>query len=97
MKNIEHACFTVLDASINNAFKVSNNPAIIGWHAGMMVREILDRLSTTYGQPTPAAMELNEHSAANILQPMPPKSSSIALKIAQKLQFWVKIPTRIAS
>ncbi len=59
MQNIEHACFTVLDASINNAFKVSNNPTIIGWHAGMIVQEILDQLSMIYGQPTTAAMELN--------------------------------------
>jgi hypothetical protein len=28
MRNIEHACFTVLDLSINNAFKVSNKPSI---------------------------------------------------------------------
>ncbi len=56
---------------LNNAFKVSNNPPIIGWHAGMMVQEILDQLSMIYGQPTPAAMELNnvalrsQYSAAN--------------------------------
>jgi hypothetical protein len=29
MQNIEHACFTMLNASINDAFKVSNNPIII--------------------------------------------------------------------
>jgi hypothetical protein len=71
MKNIEHACFTALDSSINDALKISNNPAIIGWHASMTVQEILDQLSMIYGQPTPAAMELNDvafrsqYSAAN--------------------------------
>jgi hypothetical protein len=35
MQNIERACFTTLDASINNAFKVSNDPNIWGWHAGL--------------------------------------------------------------
>jgi hypothetical protein len=58
-QNIERTCFTVLDASINEAFKVLKNPTIIGWHTGMTVQEILDQLSTIYGQPTPAAMELN--------------------------------------
>ncbi len=41
-RNIERACFTVLDLTINNAFKVSNDPAIQGWHAGMSVMFILD-------------------------------------------------------
>ncbi len=37
MKNIECACFTVLNASINDTFKVSDDPAIPGWHAGMRI------------------------------------------------------------
>jgi hypothetical protein len=71
MQNIKRACFTTLDASINNAFKVSNNPTIIGWHAGMTEHKILDQLSNIYGQLTLAAMELNDvafrsqYSAAN--------------------------------
>ena len=71
MQNIERACFTALDASINEAFKVSNDPNVRGWHAGMRVIDILNQLSSTYGQPTPAALEANDHifrsptSAAN--------------------------------
>jgi hypothetical protein len=65
MQNIEHACFTVLDASINDAFKVANNPNITGWQAGISVQEILDQLSNIYGQPTPAAMELNDVAFRN--------------------------------
>jgi hypothetical protein len=60
LQNIERACFTVLDASINDAFKVSTDPTITGWHAGMSVRDILDQLSSIYDQPTPAAMEIND-------------------------------------
>jgi hypothetical protein len=59
MQNIKCAYFTALDASINDAFKVSNNPTITGWHTGMSVQEILEQLSNIYGQPTPVAMELN--------------------------------------
>jgi hypothetical protein len=61
MQNIKRACFTALDASINNAFKVLNNPNVRGWHAGMRVIDILDQLSATYGQPTPAVLEANNH------------------------------------
>jgi hypothetical protein len=61
MQNIERACFTALNASINNAFKVSNDPNIWGWHARMQVFDILNQLSVTYSQPTPAVLEANDH------------------------------------
>ena len=57
MQNIQRACFTALDGSINNAFKVSNDPNVQGWHVGMRVIDILDQLSSIYKQPTPAALE----------------------------------------
>jgi hypothetical protein len=60
MRNIKRACFTALDASINDAFKVSNDPIIQGWHAGTQVIDILDQLSTIYGQPTPAVLKTND-------------------------------------
>jgi hypothetical protein len=41
MQNIERACFTALNASVNDAFKVSNDPAVCGWHTGMRVIDIL--------------------------------------------------------
>jgi hypothetical protein len=60
MHNIERACFTALNVSINDAFKVSNDPTIQGWHAGMRVIGILDQLSIIYGQPTPAILKTNQ-------------------------------------
>jgi hypothetical protein len=60
MRNIERACFTALDASINNAFKVSNDLVIQRWHAGMQVINILDQLSAIYGQPTPTILKTND-------------------------------------
>jgi hypothetical protein len=60
MRNIECACFTVLDLSINDAYKVSNNPAIQGWHAGMSLIFILNQLSNLYGQPTPTILGTND-------------------------------------
>ena len=46
IQNIERTCFTALDASINDAFKVLNNPNVRGWHAGIRVIDILDQLSS---------------------------------------------------
>jgi hypothetical protein len=60
LQNIKRACFNALDSSVNNAFKVSDDPTIQGWHMGMTTRVVLDQLSTSYGQPTPSAMELND-------------------------------------
>jgi hypothetical protein len=60
LQNIECACFTALNASINDAIKVSTDPAIQGWHAGITVQEILNQLSSIYGLPRQAAMELND-------------------------------------
>jgi hypothetical protein len=57
MVNIERACFMAVDACINNAFKVSNDPTIQGWHEGMSVMSILDQLSNNYGNPIPAALD----------------------------------------
>jgi hypothetical protein len=61
MQNIKRVCFTALDVGINDAFKVLNDPNVRGWHAGMRVIDILDQLSTTYGQHTPAVLEANDH------------------------------------
>jgi hypothetical protein len=61
MQNIEWACFTALDSLVNDALKVSKDPTVQGWHAGMRVIDILDQLSATYGQPTPSALEANNH------------------------------------
>jgi hypothetical protein len=72
MRNIKRACFTILDSTINNAFKVSNDPAIQGWHAGMSVMFIPDQLSKLNGRPTPAVLKMNDmvirgpYSAADV-------------------------------
>jgi hypothetical protein len=66
MQNIERACFTTLDTSVNDGFKVSNNPTIQGRHTGLRVMDILNQLSMIYGQPTPAILEMND---ANFCSP----------------------------
>ena len=60
MQNIERVCFTALDSSVNDAFKLSNTPGVRGWHAGMTTVNILDQLSAVYGKPTAAALDAND-------------------------------------
>jgi hypothetical protein len=59
MVNIECTCFIAVNACINNACKVSNDPTNQGWHAGMQVMSIFNQLLDLYGKPTPTALEGN--------------------------------------
>jgi len=94
MQNIERACFTALDSSINDAFKVSNDPTVQGWHAGMRVIDILDQLSLIYGQPTLQPLKpTTTSSEARCQPPMLPKSYSAALKNAPRKRCSAKIST----
>jgi hypothetical protein len=98
LQNIKKVCFTALDASIDDAFKVSNNPNMAGLHAGMGTRKILGRLSQIYGQPTLAAKELNDvafHSQYSSADAT--KVLFRCIKIVLRLRFWVTTPTQIAS
>ncbi len=61
MRNIKRACFTALNASVNDTFKVSNVANGRGWHAGMKVIDILDQLNNIYGKPTSAALKSNDN------------------------------------
>jgi hypothetical protein len=61
MQNIKRACFTALDARINDPFKVSNMANGHGWHADMRVIDILDQLKNIYGKPTSSALKANNN------------------------------------
>jgi hypothetical protein len=69
--NIKQACFTALDASINVAFQVSNDPAVQGWHAGMSTLVILNQLFKLYGHPTPVILEQNNKIFCSPWLPIP--------------------------
>ena len=53
--NIQRAVYNLLNDNIDDAFKVSNNPALVGWNPAMEVRDIFDQITSTYGRTTPAA------------------------------------------
>jgi len=85
----------VLDASIIDAFKVSTDPTIRGWHAGMSVQDIF---STNY-----RAFMASHHQqpwklmalpfAVCIRQQMLPRCYFGELRIARKMQYSVEIHT----
>jgi hypothetical protein len=56
--NIHRAVFNILDDNIDDAFKVSNDPALVGWNPSMEPR--FDQITATYGKPTPAALLHND-------------------------------------
>jgi hypothetical protein len=58
--NIKRACYNMLDDTINDAFKVSNDPALTGWNLSMNIIDMLDQLVTTYGRPMPMALLQND-------------------------------------
>jgi hypothetical protein len=94
MQNIKRECFTALDASVNNAFKVLNDPAVPGWHAGMRVIDILDQLSATYGQSTPAALEENDHIFRSPTSATdPPEVLFRCIEECAEMALLVRIPT----
>jgi hypothetical protein len=67
--NIRRAVFNILDDNINDAFKVSNDPALVGWNQSMEPREMFDQITTTYGKPTPAALLQNDSLLRSMYSP----------------------------
>ena len=83
--NICRAVFNILDDNIDDAFKVSNHPMLVGWNPSMEPREMFDQITATYGKSTPAALMQNDMlSEAFILRTTPPKYCSGALTIVRK-------------
>jgi len=67
--NIRRAVFNCLDDGIDDAFKVSNDPALTGWNASMETREMFDQITATYGRPTPAPLLQNDTLFRSVYSP----------------------------
>ena len=67
--NIRRAVFNILDDNIDDAFKVSNDPALVGWNQSMEPREMFDQITSTYGKPTPAALLQNDTLFRSVYSP----------------------------
>ncbi len=51
-KNINRACFHMLDNLVPNQFKVLKNPMLTGWNVSMSIQDILYQMETLYGKPS---------------------------------------------
>jgi hypothetical protein len=51
LMNINQVCFCMLDKTIPDQYRVSNNPNLTGWNASMSIRAILDQLMENYSMP----------------------------------------------
>jgi hypothetical protein len=58
--NIHRTCFKMLNNSVPEEFKVSNNPALMGWNPTMSILDILSQLNTLYGCPEPMMLIQND-------------------------------------
>ena len=67
--NIRRAEFNIHDDNIDDAFKVSNNPALVGWNQSMEPREMFDQITATYGKPTLAALLQNDTLFHSVYSP----------------------------
>ena len=47
-RNIQRACFYMLDELASDQFKVSNIPTLTRWNASMSITNMLDQLERTY-------------------------------------------------
>jgi hypothetical protein len=59
-KNINRACFCMLDELVPNQYKVLNTPALIRWNATMSIQFILNQLKDVYGKPLAVALFAND-------------------------------------
>jgi hypothetical protein len=70
-KNIKQAaCYNMLDNSINNAFKFSIDPYLMGWNPSMEIIKIMDQLVTTFGQPMPITLLQNDTLFCSVYSPL---------------------------
>jgi hypothetical protein len=55
-KNINQACFCMLNELVPNQFKVSNTLALIWWNASMSIQDILNQMEDSYRKPSSALL-----------------------------------------
>ncbi len=59
-KNINHACFKMLDENVQPQYKVSNVTTMTGWNTTMSVRSILEQLEGSNGKPGMMTIHQND-------------------------------------
>jgi hypothetical protein len=72
--NVSCACFDVLKAHVDNAYKTApaTAPSTIGWNLTMLSNEIFEQLMSMYGKPTPNAIGQNNLTFISTYNPKDP-------------------------
>jgi len=96
--NIRRAVYNLLDDNIDDAFKVSNNLALVGWNPAMEVQEIFDQITSTYGWPTPASLLQSDTLFRSVYSPQDaPKMLFRRIEDCQEVQILGEDPYSAAN
>jgi hypothetical protein len=68
-RNIQRACFCMLDELVSDQFKVSNIPTLTGWNTSMSIMYMLDQLETMYGKPDMMTLFANDTLFRSVFNP----------------------------
>jgi hypothetical protein len=68
-KNINPACFRMLNNLVPNQFKVSNTPMLTGWNATTSIKVILTQMEDLYGKPLAAVLFANDTLFKSLFHP----------------------------
>jgi hypothetical protein len=86
-KNINCACFKMLDENVQLQYKVSNMTTMTGWNATMSVRLILEQLEGSYGKPNMMTIHQNDLLFRSPLLPSEaPEMLFYCIEQCQKIQ-----------
>jgi hypothetical protein len=92
-KNIQRACFRMLDANVAAQFKVSNNAALTGWNSTMTIIDILAQLQGSYGRPNMMTLFANDTLFRSPMTPGDsPEMLFYRLEQCQEIQRVGKLP-----
>ncbi len=76
----------MLNDTIPNQFKVSNQPNLTGWNALMSIQDILTQLDSLYGKPMPMALHNNKNLFRSAMAPTDtPKMLFYRIKQCQEI------------
>jgi hypothetical protein len=72
--NMYRAVYNILDAHVNDAFKVAlpPTPPTIGWNASMLLNDIFNQMMKMYSRPMPNAMHQNMMTFLSPYNPQDP-------------------------
>ncbi len=92
-KNIQQACFRMLDENMDNQFKMSNIPTLTGGNTSMSIREMLNQLKGTFGKPNTMMLFANDMFFCSPFNPVDaPEALFYRIEQCQEIQVLARDP-----